>query len=345
MLADTLERIGPIDHRAMAAMQARLDALTKPPGSLGRLEALAVQLAGITGRVPPVCDERVVLVFAADHGVVAEGVSAYPAEVTRQMVLNFLAGGAAINVLARQANARLVIVDVGTAGDLPAHPALASRKIARGTQNFVQQPAMMHEQAVASLEAGIASFEPCQAIALGEMGIGNSTAAAAIVAAATGCPASEAAGPGTGLDNAGRLRKIAAIEKALARHRPDPGDGLALLAALGGFEIGALAGAMLAAAAARVPVLIDGYICTAAALIAARLCPAVRDYLIAAHVSAEPGHPRALADLGLQPLLNLDMRLGEGTGAVLAMHLVEAACRIAREMATFDEAGIARRQP
>jgi nicotinate-nucleotide--dimethylbenzimidazole phosphoribosyltransferase len=345
MLADTIQRIGPLDARAMDAMQARLDALTKPPGSLGRLEGLAVQLAGISGRVPPVCGERAVLVFAADHGVAAEGVSAYPAEVTRQMVLNFLAGGAAINVLARQAGARLIVVDAGVAGDLPAHANLVSRKIARGTQNFVSAPAMTRDEALRSVEIGIGCFEPCQAAALGEMGIGNSTAAAAIVAAATGCSAAEAVGPGTGIDAAGRQRKIAAIERALALHQPDAGDGLGLLAAVGGFEIGALAGAMLAAAAARVPAVIDGFICTAAALVAARLCPAVREYLIAAHVSAEPGHPLALADLRLRPLLQLDMRLGEGTGAVLALHLLDSACRIAGEMATFDEAQVSRRQP
>ncbi|HEY5311904.1 MAG TPA: nicotinate-nucleotide--dimethylbenzimidazole phosphoribosyltransferase [Pirellulales bacterium] len=345
MLADTLQRIGPLDARAMAAMQARLDALTKPPGSLGRLEALAVQLAGISGRVPPVCDERAVLVFAADHGVVAEGVSAYPAEVTRQMVLNFLAGGAAINALARQAGAKLIVVDAGVVGDLPPHANLVSRKIARGTQNFVHAPAMTRDEALRAVELGIGCFEPCQAVALGEMGIGNSTAAAAIVAAATGCSAAEAVGPGTGIDAAGRERKISAIQRALALHQPDAGDGLALLSAVGGFEIGALAGAMLAAAAARVPAVIDGFICTAAALVAARLCPAVREYLIAAHVSSEPGHPLALADLGLRPLLQLDMRLGEGTGAVLALHLLDAACRIAGEMATFDEAHVSRRQP
>jgi nicotinate-nucleotide--dimethylbenzimidazole phosphoribosyltransferase len=345
MLADTIQRIGPLDARAMAAMQARLDALTKPPGSLGRLEALAVQLAGISGRVPPACDERAVLVFAADHGVAAEGVSAYPAEVTRQMVLNFLAGGAAINVLARQAGAKLIVVDAGVAGDLPPHANLVSHKIARGTQNFVSAPAMTRDEALRSVEIGIDCFEPCQAAALGEMGIGNSTAAAAIVAAATGCSAAAAVGPGTGIDAAGRQRKLAAIERALALHQPDPGDGLGLLAAIGGFEIGALAGAMLAAAAARVPAVIDGFICTAAALVAARLCPAVREYLIAAHVSAEPGHPLALADLRLRPLLQLDMRLGEGTGAVLALHLLDSACRIAGEMATFDEAHVSRRQP
>jgi nicotinate-nucleotide--dimethylbenzimidazole phosphoribosyltransferase len=345
MLADTIQRIGPLDARAMAAMQARLDALTKPPGSLGRLEALAVQLAGISGRVPPACDERAVLVFAADHGVAAEGVSAYPAEVTRQMVLNFLAGGAAINVLARQAGAKLIVVDAGVAGDLPPHANLVSHKIARGTQNFVSAPAMTRDEALRSVEIGIDCFEPCQAAALGEMGIGNSTAAAAIVAAATGCSAAAALGPGTGIDAAGRQRKLAAIERALALHQPDPGDGLGLLAAIGGFEIGALAGAMLAAAAARVPAVIDGFICTAAALVAARLCPAVREYLIAAHVSAEPGHPLALADLRLRPLLQLDMRLGEGTGAVLALHLLDSACRIAGEMATFDEAHVSRRQP
>jgi nicotinate-nucleotide--dimethylbenzimidazole phosphoribosyltransferase len=340
MLTEVVQRIAPLDARAMAAMRQRLDALTKPRASLGRLEELAVQLAGISGRVPPVCDERAVFVFAADHGVAAEGVSAYPAEVTRQMVLNFLAGGAAINVLARQASAKLLIVDVGVAGDLPSHASLVSRKVGRGTRNFVREPAMTRDEAIMSIEAGVASFQPCQLAAIGEMGIGNSTSAAAVVAAATGCAPAEAAGLGTGMDAAGQQRKIDVIERALALHQPDPGDGLALLAAVGGFEIGAMAGAMLAAAAARVPAVVDGFISTAAALVAARICPAVRDYLIAAHTSAERGHPLALADLGLRPLLHLDMRLGEGTGAVLAFHLIDAACRIAREMATFEEAQV-----
>lgn len=344
MLAETIQRIAAPDARAAAAMQARLDALTKPPGSLGHLESLAVRLAGITGRMPPACAERAVIVFAADHGVAAEGVSAYPAEVTRQMVLNFLNGGAAVNVLARQADARLTIVDVGVMGELPPHPRLQRQKIAHGTKNFARQPAMTRDDARKAIEVGIASFEPCQVAVFGEMGIGNSTSAAALVAAATGCQPTLAIGPGTGVDAAGRQRKISVIENALTLHEPQADDALALLSAVGGFEIAAIAGGILAAAAARVPVVLDGFICASAALMAARLCPLAREYLIAGHLSSEPGHRLALADLGLRPLLDLEMRLGEGTGALVALHLVEASCRIAAEMATFDEARVSRRQ-
>ncbi|HUY35275.1 MAG TPA: nicotinate-nucleotide--dimethylbenzimidazole phosphoribosyltransferase [Pirellulales bacterium] len=340
MLAETIRRIGPLDDAAMSAALARLNALAKPPGSLGRLEELAMQLAGISGRVPPPLEKRVIYVFAADHGVTAERVSAYPSVVTAQMVSNFLRGGAAINVLARQAGATLVVVDVGIAGEVEAHPRLVSRKVARGTRNFAREPAMSREEAVRAVEIGISVFEPCQLAGMGEMGIGNTTAAAAIVAAATGRSAAEVAGLGTGLDPAGLKRKIDVIERALARHRPDRRDGFSLLQTVGGFEIGALAGAMLAGAAARVPVVIDGFISTAAAIVATRLCPAVRPYLIAAHGSAERGHPLALAEMGLRPFLNLDLRLGEGTGAALAFHLIDAACRVTREMATFEEADV-----
>ncbi|HWB12088.1 MAG TPA: nicotinate-nucleotide--dimethylbenzimidazole phosphoribosyltransferase [Pirellulales bacterium] len=336
--------VPPLDTNAMSAARRRLDALTKPAGSLGRLEELAVQLAGITGRVPPAAGEKTLFLFAADHGVAAEGVSAYPASVTGQMVANFLGGGAAINVLARQVGASLVVVDVGVAAETPAHAQLVARKIAWGTHNFLNEPAMTREQALQAIEAGRAAFRPCQVAGMGEMGIGNSTSAAAIVAAATGRSPAEVVGRGTGIDDATLAKKTAVVEKALSLHRPDPGDGLSLLASVGGFEIGALAGAMLAAAAARVPIVLDGFISSAAALIAVRLSPAVRGYLIAAHRSAEKGHAIALSDLGLRPLLDLDMRLGEGTGAALAFPLLEAACRTMGEMATFAEAGVAERE-
>jgi nicotinate-nucleotide--dimethylbenzimidazole phosphoribosyltransferase len=335
--------IAPLDSAAMKAARRRLDSLTKPRGSLGRLEELAIQLAGITGRMPPLASEKTIFLFAADHGVAAEGVSAYPSAVTAQMVGNFLAGGAAINVLAKQAGASLVVVDVGVAADLPSDLQLVDSKIAWGTCNFLHEPAMTREQAWRAIEVGKAAFRPCQVTGMGDMGIGNSTSAAAIVAAATGRPAADVVGRGTGIDDSTLTRKIAVVEQALARHRPDGGDGMSLLATVGGFEIGALAGAMLAAAAARVPIVLDGFISTAAALIAVRLCPAVRNYLIAAHRSAEKGHAIALADLGLRPLLDLEMRLGEGTGAALAFHVIEAACRTMREMATFAEAGVAER--
>jgi nicotinate-nucleotide--dimethylbenzimidazole phosphoribosyltransferase len=327
----------------MTAARRRLNTLTKPPGSLGRLEELAVQLAGITGRVPPVVSEKTIFLFAADHGVAAEGVSAYPTAVTGQMVANFLGGGAAINVLARQAGASLVVVDAGVAPEIPSHPQLVASKVARGTRNFLHEPAMTREQALRSIEAGRAAFRPCQLAGMGEMGIGNSTSAAAIVAAATGRSAIDVVGRGTGIDDPALANKIAVVEQALRLHRPDRGDGISLLSSVGGFEIGALAGAMLAAAAVRVPIVLDGFISTAAAMLAVRLCPAVGGYLIAGHRSAEKGHAIALADLGLKPLLELDLRLGEGTGAALAFHLVEAACRTMHEMATFADAGVTER--
>lgn len=343
MLNDLISRVGSLDKTAMAQARRRLDALTKPPGSLGRLEELAVQLAGITGRATPVVPEKTIYVFAADHGVAAEGVSAYPSAVTAQMVANFLDGGAAINVLARQAGAALVVIDAGVAAELPVHPHLVSAKLAFGTRNFAREPAMTREQALAALEAGMAAFQPCQLAGMGEMGIGNSTSAAAIVTAATGRPAAEVVGRGTGIDDAALAKKIAVVEQAIELHRPDGGDGISLLVSVGGFEIGAMAGAMLAAAAARVPVVLDGFISTAAALVAARLCPAVKDYLIASHRSAEKGHGLALKELGLRPLLDLEMRLGEGTGAALSFHIIEAACRTMHEMATFASAGVAGR--
>lgn len=343
MLAELSARIAPLDVAAMTAARRRLDSLTKPSGSLGRLEELAVRLAGITGRAPPAVNEKTIYLFAADHGVAAEGVSAYPTAVTAQMAANFLNGGAAINVLARQAGASLVVVDVGIAADIPRHHQLICMKIAPGTRNFLYEPAMTRKQALQCLEAGHAAFRPCQAAGMGEMGIGNSTSAAAIVAAATGRPPAEIVGRGTGIDDSALAKKIAVVEQALARRQPDGGDGISLLCSVGGFEIGALAGAMLAAAAARVPIVLDGFISTAAALVAVRLCPRVREYLIAAHRSAEKGHSIALAQLNLRPLLELELRLGEGTGAALAFHLLEAACRTMGEMATFEGAGVAGR--
>jgi nicotinate-nucleotide--dimethylbenzimidazole phosphoribosyltransferase len=343
--AELCARIRPLDEAAMAAAQARQNALTKPQGSLGRLEALSIQLAGVTGQAQPRLGRKAVIVLAGDHGIAAEGVSAYPSEVTAQMVLNFLGGGAAVNVLARQAGARVVIADVGVAGDLPQHPDLLDRKIAPGTANFARGPAMTREQAARAVETGIeiVSAEVARGldlVATGEMGIGNTSPASAITAVYTGLPVAEVTGRGTGVDDQGLARKVETLEGALALHRPDPADPLGVLAAVGGFEIGAIAGVCLGAAAHRVPVLVDGFISAAGALIAAALCPAVKPYLIASHLSVERGHPALWQALGLRPLLEMDLRLGEGTGAVLAMHLVEAACRIPSEMATFDDAGI-----
>ena len=344
-ITELCDQIRPLDEAAMAAAQARQDILTKPQGSLGRLEALSIQLAGITGQVLPTVDRKAVIVLTGDHGIAAEGVSAYPSEVTTQMVVNLLRGGAAISVLARQAGARVVIADVGVAGDLPEHPDLLNRKIAPGTANFAQGPAMTREQATRSLEAGVEIVmdqvsQGLDLVATGEMGIGNTTPASAITAVYTGLPVDQVTGRGTGVDDAGLALKIGTIGRALAIHQPDPSDPLGVLSAVGGFEIGAIAGVCLGAAAHRLPILVDGFISAAGALVAAALCPNVKPYLIASHLSVERGHTALWQTLGLKPLLDMGLRLGEGTGAVLAMHLVEAACCILSEMATFEDAGI-----
>jgi nicotinate-nucleotide--dimethylbenzimidazole phosphoribosyltransferase len=340
-----VEQIQPLDAEAMAAAEERQGRLTKPAGALGRLEALATQLAGITANPRPHLDQKVVVVMAGDHGVTAEGVSAYPQSVTAQMVLNFLAGGAAINVLARQANARIVVADLGVASPLPSRPDLIDAKVALGTANMVHGPAMSREQTLQAIDAGAALIRSeidngLDILGIGEMGIGNTTAAAAIATVLTGHDPTELVGRGTGLDDAGLFHKTDIVRRALAHNRPDATDGLDILAKVGGFEIGGLVGAILAAAAHRRPVMVDGFIATAAAMIAVTLAPTVRPYLIAAHRSAEPGHGAMLAWLGLEPLLALDLRLGEGTGAVLGMQVADAACRLLDEMATFGEAGV-----
>jgi nicotinate-nucleotide--dimethylbenzimidazole phosphoribosyltransferase len=348
-LQDLISNIGPLDESAMAAARARQDALTKPRGSLGRLESLSLQLAGITGDPRPRIEHKVILIMAGDHGVVAEGVSAYPQEVTVQMVMNFLSGGAAINAMARHVGARVVVVDMGVAADVAPHPNLVDKKIGRGTANMVQGPAMSREGAVRALLAGsqVVEAELAQGLDIlgtGDMGIGNTTPSAAIAVAMTGHSPAEVVGRGTGVDDAGLDRKIAAVRRALTVNRPDPADALDVLAKVGGFEIGGLAGAMLAAAAHRRPVMVDGFISTAAAMIAVGLAPQARSYLIPAHRSQERGHRLMLGWLGLEPLLDLDMRLGEGTGAALGISLAEAACKILNEMATFGEAGVSDNQ-
>ncbi|NPA26092.1 MAG: nicotinate-nucleotide--dimethylbenzimidazole phosphoribosyltransferase [Chloroflexi bacterium] len=344
--SDLRTRIPRLDEAAMVHARNRQQQLTKPPGSLGRLEDVAVHLAGIQATPRPRVQRKVFLVMAGDHGVTAEGVSPYPSEVTAQMVLNFLRGGAAISVLARWQQARLWVVDVGVDADLPEHPGLWIEKVRRGTGNIAREPAMRREEAEAALDVGVRAVERAAAeagmdvLVLGEMGIGNTTPATALAAVFTGQPVERLVGRGTGLDDAGLARKRAVIERALALHQPDPRDPVAVLAAVGGLEIAALAGAMLAAAARRVPVMLDGFIATAAALVATALAPRVRDYLIPGHRSAEGGHGLMLAHLGLEPLLQLGMRLGEGTGAAVALAVVEAACRLHNEMATFAEAGV-----
>jgi len=342
-----LPTVPPLDLTSQSAARARQDTLTKPPGSLGRLEELSIQLAAITGQPRPSVARKAVIVMAGDHGVTAEAVSAYPAEVTPQMVLNFLHGGAAINVLARQAGARVIVVDIGVASDFTPQPGLEIRKVACGTRNMALGPAMTRAQAEEAITIGMRVVEAeiakgLDLIATGDMGIGNTTSSAAIVAVLTGQPVARVTGRGTGVDDAGLSRKVAVIERALALNRPDPRDPLDVLSKVGGLEIAGLVGVILGAAAQRLPVVIDGFISGAAALVAVKLAPEVKPYLIAAHQSVEAGHRILLEHLGLRPLLDLDLRLGEGTGAALAFHLVEAAARILDEMATFGEAGVSR---
>jgi nicotinate-nucleotide--dimethylbenzimidazole phosphoribosyltransferase len=344
-LDDRLRRIGPLDARAMDAARRRLDELTKPPGSLGRLERLAVQIAGITGRPGQPLTNRAIVVMAADHGVASEGVSAYPSAVTAQMVRNFAAGGAAVNVLAARAAARVVVVDVGVAADLPPDLPILRRKVAYGSANLAVGPALTGEQALAAIAVGLEVVDDevargLQVVCLGEMGIGNTTAASAIVAALTGLPVADVTGRGTGIDDRTWRHKVAVIERGLQTNRPDPRDPLGVLARVGGLEIAGLVGVTLGAAARRVPVVVDGFIATAAALIAAELCPAARSVLVAAHRSAEVGHQSALERLELEPLFALDLRLGEGTGAALALPVLDAALAVLGEMATFQEAGV-----
>jgi nicotinate-nucleotide--dimethylbenzimidazole phosphoribosyltransferase len=341
-------RIEPVNEDAAAQAQQRLNRLTKPLGSLGRLEDLATQLAGILGTVRPSIQHKVIITMAADHGVADEGVSAYPKVVTPQMVLNFLRGGAAINVLANAAGARIVVVDMGVAAELPTHPQLISRKIGYGTKNMAVGPAMSRQEARAAIEVGVeiatgAIAEGAAVIGTGDMGIGNTTASSAIVAVMSQQDLRVVTGRGTGIDEAAYLKKVSVIQRALALNRPDPSDPLDVLAKVGGFEIAGLVGVILGGAQARRPVVIDGFISGAAALIATALEPRTTPYLIAAHRSHEPGHRIILERLGLHPLLELDMRLGEGTGAALAMPILEAACKILNEMATFDEAGVSNR--
>lgn len=341
-----MSRIGPPDAAAAEAARSRQARLTKPPGSLGRLEELAVRIAGITGNPVPELGPGVAFVMAADHGVAAAGVSAYPREVTAAMVRNFLAGGAAVNTLASFAGFRVSVTDCGVASDLGPAPGLRIRKVRPGTDDITRGPAMSRDEALQSVETGIEAFEeeyaagPFGLAAAGEMGIGNTTPAAAIVAVLTGRLPREVTGRGTGVDDRGLERKVAAVERALAVNRPDPSDPLDVLAKVGGFEIGAMAGVMLAAAARRVPILVDGFISSAAALIARGLCPRVPEYMIAGHRSVEPGQAAALGLLGLTPVLDLGMRLGEGTGAVLAAAICRAACEVHARMATFEEAGV-----
>ncbi|MBI3318980.1 MAG: nicotinate-nucleotide--dimethylbenzimidazole phosphoribosyltransferase [Candidatus Omnitrophica bacterium] len=338
-------RIDALDEELMRQAQARLDQLTKPLGSLGRLETLAKHIVGMTGHARPRTRQKTIITMAADHGVAQEGVSAYPQAVTKQMVMNFLRGGAGINVLARHVGARVVVVDMGVAAELDSHPELVSRKIGYGTKNFTHGPAMTREQACAAMQAGLDIVgaeitRGAELIGTGDMGIGNTTSSSAIAAVITGRPIPDVTGRGTGIDDGRYAKKNDVIRRALEVNRPDPSDPVDVLAKVGGFEIAGLVGVILGTAQARRPVVIDGFISGAAALIAVALQPRVTDYLIASHRSQEPGHRLVLEHLGVQPLLDLDLRLGEGTGGALAMPIIEAACNVLNEMATFEEAQV-----
>jgi len=344
-LEKVLRKIEPLDEKAMTAALARQDTLTKPPGSLGRLEELSVKLAGIKGEPIPILNNKAIVTMAADHGVAIEGVSAYPREVTAQMVFNFLHGGAAINVLAKHVGARVIFVDMGVASEIKPHPALLSRKIAYGTSDMAKGPAMSREQATEAIEVGIEIVEQeikrgLDIIGTGDMGIGNTTPSSAITAAITGEPVARVTGRGTGLDDRQLAHKVEIIAKVLTVNRPRADDALDVLAKVGGFEIGGLCGVILGAAAHRIPVVIDGFISGAAALIAVGLSPRTKDYLIASHCSVEIGHKAILKYLGLKPILDMEMRLGEGTGAALGISIAEAATKILAGMATFAEAGV-----
>jgi nicotinate-nucleotide--dimethylbenzimidazole phosphoribosyltransferase len=346
LLDEVRAAIAPLDAGAMAAARERQDRLTKPRGSLGALEPVSVQLAGLAGCCPPPpAEPAAVAVFAADHGVHAQHVTPWPQEVTAQMVANFLAGGAVVNAFAAQAGAGVTVVDVGVAADLGPAAGLLPRKAGRATSDFSAGPAMTREQADAAMAAGIQTARELAAagnrcLLTGDMGIANTTASAALICAFTGHDPAEATGRGTGIDPVTWARKVEVVRRGLARHRPDPADPVGVLAAFGGFEHAAIAGFILGAAALRVPVILDGVIAGSAALAAAALAPAAMGACVAGHRSAEAGHAATLDHLGLSPLIDLGLRLGEGTGALLALPLVQSAVRVLRDVASFDSAGV-----
>ena len=341
----TLQRIQPLDQNLLIQTRSRLNNKTKPLGSLGRLEEFACRLTAITGQEQPDLSRKVIFTFAADHGVTEEGVSLYPREVTAQMVFNFLRGGAGVNVLARHAGAEVRVVDVGVDYDFEHCPGLIHCKVARGTRNFCTAPAMSPEEMAAAVSVGLDLAAQCKAegvglVGTGEMGIGNTTPSSALIAAIGRLEVEQVTHRGTGIADEALLRKINTIKRGLALHNPDPSRPLDILSTLGGLEIAAITGLIIGCAAERIPVVIDGFISTAGALIAAELHPQVRDYLFAAHQSAEIGHRFMLERIGLHPILDLELRLGEGTGAALAMPLLEAGVKILAEMATFEQAGV-----
>jgi len=345
-LQATIAQVQPTDPDAERRAWERLDSLTKPPRSLGKIEGIAARIARVQRSVRPDVQDKTIVLMAGDHGVVTEGVSPYPQDVTWQMVANFAAGGAAINQFAGSVEAELWLVDVGVATDVSYLEHVRDEKVAFGTQNMAVGPAMTREQAAQAVMVGVrvareAAAGGMRLIGTGEMGIGNSTAAAALTCAYTGADPERVVGPGTGLDGAGITRKIGVVKAALHANKADTLDALGKLTAVGGLEIAGIAGLVIGAAASGVCVVADGFISGTGALAAARLCPTCAEYLFPSHLSAEPGHALVLEALGLEPILDLDMRLGEGTGAALAMGIIDAACRMLAGMATFEEAGVA----
>lgn len=346
LLKKTLNAIRPVNEEWFAVAQKHLDNLTKPLGSLGRIEEFARRLVAITENKNPVLDKKVIFTFAGDHGVVDEGVSAYPKEVTRQMVFNFLRGGAGINVLARHAGSDVVVIDIGVDHDFGEDAeGLMNMKVVRGTGNIAKGPAMTRDEAVKCVESGIElangyAKKGYKIFGTGDMGIGNTTPSSAIAAVLTGASVSEVTGKGTGISDEALARKVQVIEEAIRFNMPDPKDAIEVLSKVGGTEIGGIAGLILGAASNRIPVVIDGFISTAGALIAYTIQPWVKDYMFAAHNSVEKGHRVMLEAMGLNPILDLGLRLGEGTGAALAMLMIEAGLKVYREMATFQEAGV-----
>lgn len=345
IIQSTLNRIQPVNTELLQQAQVRLDNKTKPVGSLGRLEEFARRLVAISGVSDPDLSKKVIFTFAGDHGIVQEGVSLFPSEVTRQMVLNFLVGGAGVNVLARHAGAEVRVVDVGVDHDFGDVPGLIHRKVARGTRNFAKGPAMTRDEMLAAMQVGLDLADQCKVegvglVGTGEMGIGNTTPSSAIIAVISGKMVAEVTHRGTGIGDLALMNKIRVIEAGLEVNQPDPNDPLDVLAKVGGLEIAAISGLVLGCAANSIPVVIDGFISTAGALIASELHPDVRDYVFAAHQSVEIGHRFMLEQIGAEPILGLGLRLGEGTGAALAMTLIEAGVKILKEMATFEQAGV-----
>jgi len=342
---ETAKAVKVVNPEWYSLAQQHLDMLTKPLGSLGRLEEFARRLVAITENKRPGLDKKVIFTFAGDHGIVDEGVSAYPREVTPQMVLNFLRGGAGINVLARHAGSEVIVVDIGVDFDFGVLEGLVNKKVMRGTRNFAKGPAMTRGEALKCVESGIElavsyAKKGYKLIGTGDMGIGNTTPSSAVAAVITGAAVADVTGRGTGISDEALVTKISVIEKAIRLNNPDAKDGIDVLAKVGGTEIGGIAGVVLGAAASRIPIVIDGLISTAGALIACTIEPAVKDYIFAAHNSVEKGHRVMLAAMGLTPILDLGLRLGEGTGAALAMLMIEAGLKIYNEMATFEEAGV-----